>query len=953
MRNIRSVHLMAWLLATIAALTTFAILGRACGWDYSTDHSVRFNPYRADRGFLRLPKLPDSPLKNPDKLFSWDDDVEIDYESEEEEDPSVKDVEQQWTEAAEAETEGDLTQAGKHLQRFLELTSGLRDDDWDCSQNLQQRRNSAFDKLDALTALTQGSSPPAVRGYLAARSEFDVGAPAQKILEFLTVCLSDRNLRDNAAYLEAAIAYRGGETGAAVRRFDDLARRYPASEKREAAIFTAAIASLKESKLRDGAGASTVEQANPAWQAARAGFQRVVHEYPRGRYYADAAAWLAHLWLVAGDRPRALAGYYSLLASDDRAARAEAVFSLRLTRRHADATEMLELEKLIESQPTTALSYAYHEIYDYAASRHCSPDYDEDCKPDAYKTELKRIAAFATRMLTHQPNGAVGAGFVLRVAQADLELENDTDAARLARRALAMGIKGYHRAEALWVAGAAEHRLHRFAAARQALTTLVSENQANRYTEGARRLLAMLLEDGGDLPGALDQYLALDYRRDVAYFVDVLMPVEQLAGFIEKHPDAKTRDELLYGLAVRYLRDRRWEETRRTLAKIRTLPGGADDSYLWRHDIHDQASGEPVKLALVDPRIRGVRQRWVDRDLRTADELERLEHQVELAGGAEAKAEALYQVASYEYEGKLLFYNPAAWGGNRHYYLNDLAQGGGFRQPNESHLLFEYMQKHDCASNSLPIFLDVVRRFPNTRAARDALYTAAVCHDRLSEYNNYWRNVYSDGNYAGPINVSYADVRRTYPDYRLPRGTFGWEPATRTVNGGPGWDTQPRIRQARPSRWERVKPYLDFLVDDFRKAMNSAMTLTAKAVVAIAIWWYHMACALLAIAGIWFVWANTLDCLVQLAEALSHCRVRPKTNAYSQESTLQLKSSAIGTAAYLRHDLRDELIESGRDIIYRIGQLDHAGQLALVRSLAGVLLCSLLVVALLVHISAL
>jgi TolA-binding protein len=952
MWNIRSVHLLTGLLLATSTLITSAIVGRACGWDYSTDHSVRFNPYRNDRDFLRLPKLPDSALTDPDKLFSWDEDVEIDYECEEEE-RSVKEVEQQWTEAAKAEAEGNLTEAGKHLKKFLELTWGLRDGDWGCPENLQKRRNSAFDKLDALTGLTQGSPPSAVQDYLAARSAYDAGAPVQEITELLTICLSDRNLRDNAAYLEAALAYCAGETDAAVRRFADLARRYPTSEKREAAIFTAALASLKKSKLRDGMGKSTVELTDPSWQSARAGFQRVVREYPRGRYHADAQGWLAHSWLAAGDRPRALAGYYTMLGSDDRAARSEAVFSLRLTRRHADEADMLELEKLIEGQPATALGYAYHEIYNYAPSRHCSRDYDEKCNPDAYKSELKRIAAFATRILARQPRGSAGAGFTLRVAQADLELENDTDAARLARRALAMGVKGYHRAEALWVAGAAEHRLHRFAAARQALTALVSENEANRYTEGARRLLAMLLEDSGDLSGALDQYLALDYRRDVAYFVDVLMPVDQLAAFIEKRPDVKTQDELLYGLAIRYLRDRRWEETRRTLAKIRTLPGNADEDYLWRHDTHDQDSGEPVKLALVDPRIRGVRQRWVDRDLRTTDELERLERQVDLAGTAEAKAEALYQVASYEYEGDLLFYNPAAWGGERHYLLYDLTQSGGFRQPGESHLLFKYMQKHDCASNALPIFLDVVQRFPNSRAARDALYTAAVCHDRLSEYNNYWRDVYSNGSYAGPIKVSYADVRRTYPDYRLPRATLGWEPSTRTVNGGPGWDTQPRIRQPRPSRWERVKPYLDVLVNDFRKAMQSLMTLTAKGVVAIAIWWYHMVCALMAIAGIWFVWSNTADSCTQLAEEMSHCQARPQPGPGSRESTLLLESSAIGSAGYLRHDLRDELIKSGRDMIYRIGQLDRTGQTALVRSLVGVLLCSLLVMALLVHISAL
>jgi hypothetical protein len=161
----------------------------------------------------------------------------------------------------------------------------------------------------------------------------------------------------------------------------------------------------------------------------------------------------------------------------------------------------------------------------------------------------------------------------------------------------------------------------------------------------------------------------------------------------------------------------------------------------------------------------------------------------------------LYQVASYQFERSLLFYNPLEWQGQRHYLLVDLDDRGTFRQPNESQMLFDHMQKHDMAANSLPIFLEVVRRFPNTRTARDAMFTAAVCHERLREYNNYWREIYSDGGHAGDRLVSYRDVRAAYPSYRFPRGTLGWEPAARTVNGG-RWDEVPKT--VRPSRWARA-----------------------------------------------------------------------------------------------------------------------------------------------------
>lgn len=116
----------------------------------------------------------------------------------------------------------------------------------------------------------------------------------------------------------------------------------------------------------------------------------------------------------------------------------------------------------------------------------------------------------------------------------------------------------------------------------------------------------------------------------------------------------------------------------------------------------------------------GIRPHWIEQDLKTADNLEGLEKAVDLAEGEEAKAEALYQLASYHYQGTLLFYNPAAWRGVRHYRLSYLDSHGYYRQPGEAQLLSKHMQQHDRAAHALPIFLEVVRRFPNARAARDA-----------------------------------------------------------------------------------------------------------------------------------------------------------------------------------------------------------------------------------------
>ena len=121
--------------------------------------------------------------------------------------------------------------------------------------------------------------------------------------------------------------------------------------------------------------------------------------------------------------------------------------------------------------------------------------------------------------------------------------------------------------------------------------------------------------------------------------------------------------------------------------------------------------------------------------------------------------------------------------------------------------MFDHFQSHDTLARSIPIYLEVVKLYPNTKSARDALYSAAVAHERLSDLNPYWRNTYGKGLFAGPRKVSYADVRSAYPRYQLPRGTYSWEPATRTVNGGPGWAPPPKPVQ-RETKEHKIKRLL-------------------------------------------------------------------------------------------------------------------------------------------------
>jgi len=909
-----------------------------CGWDVGSEHSVRFNPYYTEKQLGRLPPLPKYERSKANKLFTWEDEHE-DWEEGENE---TRQIDELWNSAEEDRADKNLDELRRTLRSYLERTEPPATR-WSEPKDGQKRRNSAIDQLDALGELDHGASEDGVVAYLAARAKYDAGGQPDEVLKLLAEARRDARLRDNADYLDAALRQSDGH---AIYDFEQLARKYPHSEKREASLYMSALLTMKLSQSyknehRNGARECSNEDCrDEPWNLARAGFERVMREYPHGRYFADARGWLGYLSLLVGDKAAALVEYYRLLSESSESGKEEALFSLCLVRHKADDSEMDRVEKALEHEPAAALAYAYHNVYNYAlrsdAQRwfyeHYASFRDEtaSARIGRQQHDVERTASFATRMMNRFPSSALGAAFVVRVAEADLELDKDVDASRLARRSLAIGASADIRAEALWIAGVSEFRRHQYSSARQALTTLISENPNDRYTEGARRQLAMLEEDTGNIDRALDQYIALNYRFDIAYFLDVLMSPEQLAGFIEKRPTLSNRDEFLYALGVRLLRDRRWADARGIFAKVKTISRNADEEFLHKRDQdysryneHD----EPPKERQFDPSIRGIRSDWIAVDVRTANELERLEREVEAAPTDEAKAEALYQVASYQFKRSLLFYNPLEWNSQRHYLLDDLDERGAFREPNESQMLLDYMQKHDMASSSLPIFLEVVRRFPNTRAAKDALFTAAVCHERLHEYNNYWRDVYSGGGHAGPRMVTYRDVKDAYPGYKFPRGTFGWEPSTRTVNGGPGWDKPPRPAP-RPSRWARVERLADYWSTENFKLVNRMFTdieflvkQVWSSIVAAVNWVGHWLWIVAMCCWLWFLWRRAREARSLMSETLQHCAPRPAEERLNPNSLLEVTPVDSVLKRYLNQDIRARLLESIYDLEYKMNQV--------------------------------
>ena len=834
----------------------------ACSWSLWTDHSVRFNGMRSGRGFYRLPPLPimyDPKTGKELTVAQINEELynegESDVNENAAETTSVRpDPDEVWNKARAAAEDGDLGRSKILLDQYLQLTNAAPVDE---DSDQQSRRNSAYDILDAMTAEKQGSEKSSVKQYVLARyamlDNFDVD-----LKELARKSAYDKNLSDNWAYLVAAQSYVR-DKDSTLDAFHKILVRFPNSEKRESALYMTARLTMELSHSFGNEACGVVgktyeyDQIDPDkiepveqcrdtdWRAAVAEFKRLMSAYPNGRYHNDARGWLAYLYRRGGMRAEALAEYYRLLGNPkDRYWRLEAKKSLQMIGQDYDDPTLDKVEQMIANEPDTAMAYAYHRIYNQAVDLtdekvepwmfSSSTPYEEQESEkkkvaDANASgrhELERVSSFASSMIKRYPNAHISGGFVLRIAEAQFELGKNADAIIISKKALGMGVQGDLRAQALWIKGCVEHLDKDFKQARKTFAQLVQEFPDSNLTEGARRLIAMTAEDQDDLETALEQYLDLNYDQDVAYFVDVLMDADRLAKFVSTHENLPQHDYLLYALAVRYMRDNRWNEARETLHRIKAEPGNSVD------DVSDEQTISFAKEPMWNDKEHIIKTSWVTQDLKTIDELKHLESAVQSADGDEAKAEAMYQLASYQFDSSsLLFYNPAAWQGQRYWLLSGLASDDHMRLANESQNLFEYFEKHDHLARAIPIYLDIVDKYPNTKAAKDALYSAAVAHERLSESNPYWREIYGRGLFAGPKMVTYQDVKRVYPNYQLPRGSYGWEASTRTVNGGPGWAPKP-TPLPKVSREEKAKRKLKEYFEEYSPMVKAKVTSTAE-----------------------------------------------------------------------------------------------------------------------------
>jgi len=562
------------------------------------------------------------------------------------------------------------------------------------------------DREEIYKELTLSTDRKLLNEYLTARREYEFSRPGMGVdrLKKLIANPQAGFLRAHAYYVLAAIQYDSKNYDEAALLFEQLAKRYPHSLRREAALIMIPRSLLLEPDSIENSntwnGVKTIVPKNVAVKRSRRALQTLLHDYPHTRFRRKASAWLTRCDYIAGHRVAALESYLHQYAQypDDGSSDTSVCFvSCALTRK-----EIRRFRADLRRSPFLLDAYL---------------DYIMNNRYELEKTmpKMSSLAAYARRQRRR-----LSARVAANLAEAEYRQSHYRAAIAWSSHAL-LARSSAGKDLALYVRGASGRKSGRWVAAESDFRRLLRRYPRSYLCGAARENLALLYESHGRLDLALDQYYLLNYQEDSAYILDARMTTRQIASYIRSHPHHPQRHLLIYTLGIRQLRDNHYS---RALATLSRLPEKAmqkliseEQADYWEDTTHNQTH---------DPR-------------KTARELARLERVIHLAHGPVAKAGALFDKALFIYNNRdLLYYNIALWRGKRSLSF------GAYWNPKVATLadqasVRQHHFEHECLFRARTQCLEIARRYPHTPTAPKALYCAAWSTRSLASFNGWWR----------------------------------------------------------------------------------------------------------------------------------------------------------------------------------------------------------------------
>jgi outer membrane protein assembly factor BamD (BamD/ComL family) len=329
----------------------------------------------------------------------------------------------------------------------------------------------------------------------------------------------------------------------------------------------------------------------------------------------------------------------------------------------------------------------------------------------------------------------------VRLSQVSYQFGRWGQARTLADRAIGIRNGDQLLDEAYWMRGAAWHRQRQYWLALRDFQTLRRRFPTSPLGQGAREELAVLYETTGQFGRALNEDFALGYQADIAWLVDVKMTPADLRSYITQHPGHPQRDLLWYSLAIRHMRRGEYPRARTCFAKIKlpmTLKYGEMETGVVTY--------EPIDLRPV------LRQ------------LENWEAKIRDARSRDEKARALFGQGEYLAKAPdTLVYNEPAWRGVRMGNLQALHPLDAAHEKQDISVRDRYLERDNILLRAADAYERSARLTPGNRQAATALYCAAYCYLRVSNYNPLFREMNPRRGYIRREKRLWQDIVTRYP----------------------------------------------------------------------------------------------------------------------------------------------------------------------------------------------
>lgn len=602
---------------------------------------------------------------------------------------------------------------------------------------VQDRREILVDK--GLGRSTKGLQEYLRLTYL---MEFGTGMwePSVKALAKLEV---DPRLKPNWEY-QLAVAGVGKPQFDQAAQFQAVAKAYPSDPRAESAYVMAG-------RTYDaGPFGELDDAAKVRWQKRLQVFDELLAKYPRTRFRWSVYGWRGG-WLVRQGQVEAAMGEYQKQSRSPiplqafRGHRDLALLAARDGRRAAAARHYLQARVLDVSWPrkgdvTLKLRQTFRDLK-AAEVRQMQAEVSRD--PELLRSYMdfrleytklepadeRHLLRFASQSL--QKMRKADPGVLARVAQLSYNVGDYRAALATAQRVGRASKDIWGRARFAEAGSLA--RLGRPHEAMTLYSRLFADSPAEYLRVASGEALALLEEKYGDPVRAFHIYRDIGYLRDVAFMADSGLSIPQLKRAIVRYKGAE-RKSFDYALAMRYFRKEQYAEATAILKKLdfATRAHKGADREMSEADWEFPDKDFAPKQGEIGPPC-------PEDALSHVRDMAKLRAEAESAKDQERRAAALYALGTYVYDhGDLLFYSAGLWRLARAdtyvlYWNGNVNKGESHRKAVATG------HEHERFSQAIRLYEELVARCPRSSYVAKALYMAAVCCEKFSRMNTWWR----------------------------------------------------------------------------------------------------------------------------------------------------------------------------------------------------------------------